>query len=626
MAGKRIPDLDPLSGAASANDDKLVIYDSSTTTTKRIDRSQLAAGLVGDLPFTPTGFVSATTIPTAVTEVVTDLSANSGSSVVGHIATGTGATSRTVQSKLRDVVSVLDFGADPTGVTNSATAFTNAIATGKLVLVPKGTYLRGATTTTYTTDQFLGILRVGEKTTTNSSDPQVIVAREVDSSIGGNGHCFSDSSNINRPGGISYNSFDGRVTWSGSHNYGHYAAFQSGAVYNCSGTTTDWFHFFAGLEASNGTITNNRGLTFQAPTLSGSGYVRQNFAVYVDSVPEYTGTPATNTTNYALYSNGAARVWANGQATFKNVFLSDAEGGASARVHINEASGTAPRLRIQQQGFNYFDFVVPASQTYMQIQQAGGGAGTPVATFMAGSSGVMGLGATVPNVSDIGGGVVQFDKNTISATTSAELFINSNAYYNGAWRYTATATASQIYMVGASMRFNVAASGSAGTTINGTGTWTEGGRWDSNAYLLVGYTSSNGAYRLQVNSQIFATNATIATSDGQYKENVVELTDALDTVCNLRPVSFDWKEHPVHNFQSGRCIGFIAQEVQQTLSDYDFCDTIVKGNECLLPDGSTESFLGLADSSLVPLLVAAIKELREQNKALVARVAALETT
>lgn len=69
MAGKRIPDLDPLSGAASANDDKLVIYDSSTTTTKRIDRSQLAAGLVGDLPFTPTGQVSATTIPTAIAEI-----------------------------------------------------------------------------------------------------------------------------------------------------------------------------------------------------------------------------------------------------------------------------------------------------------------------------------------------------------------------------------------------------------------------------------------------------------------------------------------------------------------------------------------------------------------------------
>lgn len=69
MAGKRIPDLDPLSGAASANDDKLVIYDASTTSTKRIDRSQLAAGIVGDLPYTPSGSISATTVPTAIAEL-----------------------------------------------------------------------------------------------------------------------------------------------------------------------------------------------------------------------------------------------------------------------------------------------------------------------------------------------------------------------------------------------------------------------------------------------------------------------------------------------------------------------------------------------------------------------------
>ena len=563
-------------------------------------------------------------IDAAVTTIQTLAAASPGSSAgISHIAAGSGAVATTVQAKLRETVSVLDFGADPTGGTDSATAFTNAIATGKLVLAPKGTYLRGVTSTTYATDQFIGVLRVGEKTTTNSSDPQVIVAREVDASGSGNGHCFSDSSNINRAGTISYNSYDARVTWSGSNTYGHYAAFQSGAVYDCSGTTTDWFHFFAGLEVTDGTITNNKGLTFSPPTLSGSGYVRQNFAVYVNNLPEYTGTPATNTTNYALYSSGAARVWANGQATFKNVFVSDAEGTPGARVHINETSGTATRLRIQQQGFNYFDFVIPASQTYMQISQAAGAAA--VATFMAGASGVMGLGTTVPNVSDIGGGVLQQDKNTVASGTGADLYVSSNAYYNGGWKYTATATASQIVLVGNSMRFNVASSGSAGTAINSTGIFTEGGRWDSNAYLLIGYTTSNGAYPLQVNGQIFATNATIATSDGRYKANVAEVTGALADVCALRPVAFDWKAHQVHNFQAGRSVGFIAQEVQQALAARDFVGAVVKGNECELPDGTTEEFLGLSDGALIPLLVAAIKELKAQNDALSARVAALES-
>jgi hypothetical protein len=66
MAGKRISALDAISGASTANDDDLVIFDTSLTTTKRISRSQLAAGMVGDLPYTPTGSISATTIPTAI--------------------------------------------------------------------------------------------------------------------------------------------------------------------------------------------------------------------------------------------------------------------------------------------------------------------------------------------------------------------------------------------------------------------------------------------------------------------------------------------------------------------------------------------------------------------------------
>lgn len=44
-------------------------------------------------------------------------------------------------------VNVLDYGADSTGVSNSKTAFTNAIATGLPVYVPKGTYLVNGTGT-----------------------------------------------------------------------------------------------------------------------------------------------------------------------------------------------------------------------------------------------------------------------------------------------------------------------------------------------------------------------------------------------------------------------------------------------------------------------------------------------
>jgi len=72
MTAKRIPQLDAITGASTANDDNLVIFDTSLDTTKRILRSQLAIGLVGDLPYTPSGGISATTIPTAIAELDTE--------------------------------------------------------------------------------------------------------------------------------------------------------------------------------------------------------------------------------------------------------------------------------------------------------------------------------------------------------------------------------------------------------------------------------------------------------------------------------------------------------------------------------------------------------------------------
>lgn len=62
----------------------------------------------------------------------------------GFLQSGTGAVTRTWQDKARDFVSVRDFGADPTGVADSATALNNALAaltgTGGLIYFPPGKY------------------------------------------------------------------------------------------------------------------------------------------------------------------------------------------------------------------------------------------------------------------------------------------------------------------------------------------------------------------------------------------------------------------------------------------------------------------------------------------------------
>jgi hypothetical protein len=56
----------------------------------------------------------------------------------------TGSVATNVEAKLAQTVSVLDFGADPTGVADSAAAFAAAIVAAKNVYVPTGTYEIGS--------------------------------------------------------------------------------------------------------------------------------------------------------------------------------------------------------------------------------------------------------------------------------------------------------------------------------------------------------------------------------------------------------------------------------------------------------------------------------------------------
>lgn len=141
-------------------------------------------------------------------------------------------------------------------------------------------------------------------------------------------------------------------------------------------------------------------------------------------------------------------------------------------------------------------------------------------------------------------------------------------------------------------------------------------QYDANGYHLLGFTTSNGAYRLQVNSQIYATSSVVATSDKRYKTAVQPISDALGLVQQLAPVSFDWLPHPVHQFPAGRAVGFLAQDVAQVLAGTGYEQAVVKTNSTVMPDGTTEQFFGLAEGALVPLLVSAVQELAARVRAL----------
>jgi hypothetical protein len=84
---------------------------------------------------------------TALTDYMQDtLDLPDNSDEVSFLQSGTGAVTRTVQSKLRDVVSVKDFGAKGDGVTNDTAAIQAAITAvfssgGGTVFFPKGVYM-----------------------------------------------------------------------------------------------------------------------------------------------------------------------------------------------------------------------------------------------------------------------------------------------------------------------------------------------------------------------------------------------------------------------------------------------------------------------------------------------------
>lgn len=90
------------------------------------------------------GFATMADMTAAINAVLASLAASSGSSLIGFIQAGTGAVATTVQAKLRQMISVKDFGAvgddshDDTANIQAAITYANTI--GGDVYFPAGTY------------------------------------------------------------------------------------------------------------------------------------------------------------------------------------------------------------------------------------------------------------------------------------------------------------------------------------------------------------------------------------------------------------------------------------------------------------------------------------------------------
>jgi hypothetical protein len=201
----------------------------------------------------------------------------------------------------------------------------------------------------------------------------------------------------------------------------------------------------------------------------------------------------------------------------------------------------------------------------------------------------------------------------------SECFLGLNLYFDGGTNleYIGNARATFYAQNDGDHIFYTSTSGSAGGNIIPL----EILRFTKDSETNIGYgATDNGAYKLQVNSQIFATNATIATSDIRFKENIQPLDKGLEIINKLKPVKFNFISTTENNFSEFDEIGFIAQDVEGALSTELFAKAVVKK----LDEDKDDSALGLMTEKLIPILVKAMQEQQALIKALEQRIINLE--
>jgi hypothetical protein len=131
-------------------------------------------------------------------------------------------------------------------------------------------------------------------------------------------------------------------------------------------------------------------------------------------------------------------------------------------------------------------------------------------------------------------------------------------------------------------------------------------RITSGGEVYIAGTTDQGAYNLQVNGTgVWGAGAYVDGSDSAVKKNIQPLGSALDLIKQMNPVTFEYQ--PFYSKDTTTQTGFIAQELQQVLSDKVYKNGIVK-------EGG--QYLGVAYQHLIPLLVKSIQELEAQVQAL----------
>lgn len=270
---------------------------------------------------------------------------------------------------------------------------------------------------------------------------------------------------------------------------------------------------------------------------------------------------------------------------------------------------------------------------------------TPTTAITVDASQSVGIGATPSTWSLLT--PVQV-KNAAYSGYLNRAYITANLSFNGSdWKYIASDYANAYMLQSGEHQWYRAASGTAGATA----TLTQAMTLDASGNLLVGTTSftvgassgtvvvgyngatQNGFKSYDSNTsagtdtavvfirgttnvgQITTTLSATAygtSSDYRLKENVVPMQNALATVSQLKPVTYDW----IATKEKGQ--GFIAHELAEV------CPESVVGEKDAVDEEGNPKYQAIDTSFLVATLTAAIQEQQTMIEELKTKVAALE--
>jgi endosialidase-like protein len=564
----------------------------------------------------------------AIAAIIANLAASGGSSLVGFLQAGAGAVLRTVQAKLRDMVSITDFGVVGDGIVDDTAAINAALVASKHVIVPAGlTPLISATIVVPagTRLEFLGAFG----NTLNQYPASYFIKKATQTTVG---ITVAERGWVSGGGLICQNgnTGDGIQLLNNSAKVSHFLVHGAGGngvrVGQDAGANTNSFelqHVVSQYNGSNGFFIHdgklNVGADANAGTLTqcfaqhngASGFLLQHcfWVTVLNCLSEVN-------TGYGIYLSGANDGTGIPQCRYATVIGGD----------FNEGN-TAGQLFDQ----SYFSTFINPDGNNVPTTTGSGLAGSGLRNVISSQNATKLTGLVVSTAAAVYPAVV--DDGTAANMTYPSVIKKKTGGGNGQGAGLAFSIddGSAGYVQAGSVRAFQSTTGQWSVAIAGYKAGAAFDMLDVNVNALAVRPTSDNAYSSGSSGQrwsvVYAATGTINTSDRETKQDIAALTDAEAAVArDLKGLirTFRFKDAVTTKGDAARLhVGAIAQEVRDAFIAHGldptryalFCSDTwheLDGKEALpdengLPEGAIEvTRLGLRYEEMLAFIIAAL--------------------